>query len=1497
MKKVNFILLFLMIVLSLSSFLMSAEKAMAWDTNTLFYYAGNLPAGSGNINEVLPYRMYVYSQGGDPSWKTTLSVDTTITTGTSDDEMIMIRFEGGLTINNGVTLRLAERKRGLVIYVEGDFTNNGTISMTQRGSCNVTSQAITLLVNRGTTYSLLNGGSGGHGMDVNLGSAYLRGYGGAGGAGTSYSGGAGGGGGAGDGSWPNTWPNGEIGSSIGGAGGNGSGFPMGSLGGGGGGNPPGNSSNKSTPAIDIGPGTNTGTWFDSGANYSYVDRGNPANATGVITEVKIYLEGSGTAKGLKIGTFTPIDSLNVTYHDHDVIGDCTKGSEQTFAVSIAVTAGDLIGFTFSDGPNFYFTSTGGSGFIQKVSDIFSAGNYEMTCPVNAGRMSLYGTAVAGTGVPAASGTGGALVIFVEGDINYGVNGYLCSEGSPAGDGKPGSYAGWGGGGGGSGGGTITVFSLGTITGSPTVRVAGGPAGACGSGGTGCLTIHPQYDNDDSYDGDSGTYRSYNINGLPYVTSSDATDITWTSAILWGTIVDTGIVDSTCDSRGFIWSLYSQLSPGNVTPESSSYTYHSEESGSWSSGAFHYDLSLSVVDTFYWRSWTHNSQGYDYSDEEQSFTTVVPSKIDPVSFTTGSTDVSSSEQLLYGSLTSMGLILDNCQGGPIGYAFTNILCNFQYKVFSSVDNWTDAVETPIIIKNSIGTYTASLTGLTAGTKYQFRSKALAIYPRSYIFPYGAEDQFVLVYGEEQYFLCLPTTSTLSVPIKAQWIYNCYPDGIGSSDNWTSSSSSKWEAINSDWRNPDDNDYISSSTLSALQYFTFDNYLAGTSIDKVTIWVRVKRGDIRDNVELWYKGADNNSVSTGPLCSGTSAEYVDQHKVKGLNPITGLAWTTSDITNMQWGVKVVGGYSTVYVSEMYVIVEPILINGASTLTNVNNVVYLDMDALHDLGYSNNTSGDADWVSGTSGISSAFLPGNFYSWLTVPSMSATYADTPMDSVLNLHISPVYNSSSAEVNHAIPGNLMRFDDEDPYDLYEPHAQDFEVHWRGYVDTTNNGTIIGKEGSYDIVVSSPGFVQAHIFTDNGTYSDNLTAMASVSSGYHYFELQRLFSSLLGAVDTASTSSASPNYFVYNQFVVPEWYISSFVDVFRVKVAGPGNVKVAIYTDNAFSPGVPLSYSGSTQVVAGWNNIPIPSVELVAGTSYWLAVNSSTWNAQFSATGGTGKYVAGNFANGFPNNPTGMTGGTFLMMMQVGKLNPGLIVDGISNGFAVVADPTPVYGVLPSFPIVDNESPLELNGPLVVYFDRCYIKLREVETFNAMQKGIVNNSIVLNWSPNIYPQDYSPGEIVTGLKVFEMWTSGMTIPEGWGGGGGTDNLTPTPGNLNEHFVKPGIIPNLFATGGGGAVPQSTGTTRKLPMHDEIIVPAAAALGITTQWLWMMIMVTLSICCSLLVFTWINSTWFMIATLCFCLFAFSFTGVLPAWIALVTAIVGLASLFFGVRTIG
>lgn len=175
----------------------------------------------------IPVEFYNYT--GD----TTISSNTNLGSATADSRMLMARYDGSLTINSGATLTAANRKRGMVLYVNGDLTVNGTISMTARGAYNVAGQNVLILDENGVEYKIpaVGGGggsrvytiapadgeaiaagnsggsssSGGTGGGASGGSKHgggsisahyyrSRGYSGAGSAGTSYSGGSGGGG-------------------------------------------------------------------------------------------------------------------------------------------------------------------------------------------------------------------------------------------------------------------------------------------------------------------------------------------------------------------------------------------------------------------------------------------------------------------------------------------------------------------------------------------------------------------------------------------------------------------------------------------------------------------------------------------------------------------------------------------------------------------------------------------------------------------------------------------------------------------------------------------------------------------------------------------------------------------------------------------------------------------------------------------------------------------------------------------------------------------------------------------------------------------------------------------------------------------------------------------------------------------------------------------------------------------------------------------------------
>ena len=97
---------------------------------------------------------------------------------------------------------------------------------------------------------------------------------------------------------------------------------------------------------------------------------------------------------------------------------------------------------------------------------------------------------------------------------------------------------------------------------------------------------------------------------------------------------------------------------------------------------------------------------------------------------------------------------------------------------------------------------------------------------------------------------------------------------------------------------------------------------------------------------------------------------------------------------------------------------------------------------------------------------------------------------------------------------------------------------------------------------------------------------------------------LVGADDASCDGSAGSGNFHLCRFQAVS---SGTVNTIRLKASGSGNAKVAIYADNSGSPGALLSAaSGGTSVIAGWNNIGIPSISVTNGAYYWLAFDSDT---------------------------------------------------------------------------------------------------------------------------------------------------------------------------------------------------------------------------------------------------------------------------------------------------
>lgn len=72
----------------------------------------------------------------------TLTEDTSFGDDSTEYKLLVVKFEKDLTINEGVNVTANTNngytyKKGMYIYVDGTLTNNGTITMTARGTYNI----------------------------------------------------------------------------------------------------------------------------------------------------------------------------------------------------------------------------------------------------------------------------------------------------------------------------------------------------------------------------------------------------------------------------------------------------------------------------------------------------------------------------------------------------------------------------------------------------------------------------------------------------------------------------------------------------------------------------------------------------------------------------------------------------------------------------------------------------------------------------------------------------------------------------------------------------------------------------------------------------------------------------------------------------------------------------------------------------------------------------------------------------------------------------------------------------------------------------------------------------------------------------------------------------------------------------------------------------------------------------------------------------------------
>jgi hypothetical protein len=85
------------------------------------------------------------------------------------------------------------------------------------------------------------------------------------------------------------------------------------------------------------------------ANRTMLDKHNPADGTGTLDTFEVYAVSGYNVTGLKVGTFYG-SGTSWTYRDHELIGNVTAGSKQTFTgKNCDVSSGDYLAWIISGG--------------------------------------------------------------------------------------------------------------------------------------------------------------------------------------------------------------------------------------------------------------------------------------------------------------------------------------------------------------------------------------------------------------------------------------------------------------------------------------------------------------------------------------------------------------------------------------------------------------------------------------------------------------------------------------------------------------------------------------------------------------------------------------------------------------------------------------------------------------------------------------------------------------------------------------------------------------------------------------------------------------------------------------------------------------------------------------------------------------------------------------------------------------------------------------------
>jgi hypothetical protein len=136
------------------------------------------------------------------------------------------------------------------------------------------------------------------------------------------------------------------------------------------------------------------------ADRTMLDKHNPANGTGTLDTFEVYAVSGNDVTGLKVGTFYG-SGTSWTYRDHELIGNVTGGSKQTFTgKNCDVSSGDYLAWITSGGQiEQSINSPATEIAVYKIGyDAFSAGTHTLNDNISLKlAWSVYATGTTGGG--------------------------------------------------------------------------------------------------------------------------------------------------------------------------------------------------------------------------------------------------------------------------------------------------------------------------------------------------------------------------------------------------------------------------------------------------------------------------------------------------------------------------------------------------------------------------------------------------------------------------------------------------------------------------------------------------------------------------------------------------------------------------------------------------------------------------------------------------------------------------------------------------------------------------------------------------------------------------------------------------------------------------------------------------------------------------------------------------------------------------------------------